>query len=148
MSADVRLDDGAAGWVTVEGPILRLLGSDIMVDSTSRREGAGGSHRRALVHGPGDTLVVNWNNDYTGGVVLNDARFKVIRSEGTPKLPKEGVTGQLVATVATNSIDGQPISEQVTLWLCIGMPPTSVALPGVGVQWVPLLTGDAVRGTD
>lgn len=147
MAADVRLDDYADGWVTVEANVLRVTGADLMIDSQGRRDGAGGSYRRALVHGPGDTLIVNWANDYTGGVVLNNARFRVLTSEGEPQLPKDGEIGQLVVTVSTNSIGGQVVSETVTLWVCIGVPRTGARVRGSAVQWLPVQTGEAVTGT-
>lgn len=147
MAADVRLDDHTEGWVTVDANVLRVTGADLMIDSQARRDGAGGSHRRALVHGPGDTLVVNWANDYTGGVVLNKARFTVLTSDGEPQLPKEGQTGQLVVTVSRNTIGGQVVSETVTLWVCIGVPSTSLTRRGSAVQWLPVQTGEAVTGT-
>lgn len=147
MPADVRLDEFGDGWVTVEGPIVRVIGTDLMIDSGPRRDGAGGSHRRALVHGPGDTLVVNWADDYSGGVVLNNARFKVLKSDGAPQLPKDGEIGQLVVTVSTNEFGGQILSQDVTLWLCIGQPAAAVNAPGAGAQWVPVQTGEAVTGT-
>lgn len=149
MSTDVRLDDPRDGWVTTEATIHRVLGTDIMLDSADRRGGAGGSHRRALVHGPGDTLVLNYNGDYSGGVALTDARVNVRclqQDGGAPQLPAQGRAGDLLATWQTTRIGGQVIGETLTLWLCVGIPAQNVTLDGA-VSWVPLQTGDAVRGT-
>lgn len=68
MATDIKFEDTL---VTVEGPVLKITGYDFEIDAAERRGNAGGSRRRALVHGPGDALVVNWANDYTGGVYLN-----------------------------------------------------------------------------
>lgn len=145
MPADIRLDDGGDGWVSAEGPIFRVVGTDVMVDSVQRREGAAGPYRRALVHGPEDTLFVNWKHDYSGGVILNGARFEVLHFEDKPRLPKDGVKGQILATVVTHRPHGGPGTETVTLWLCIGVPPHATAV--TGVHWVPLQTGSPVLGT-
>lgn len=45
---------------------------DLCLDSPDRRKAdVQTPHRRALVHGPGDGLVVNWGNDYPDGITLN-----------------------------------------------------------------------------
>lgn len=68
MATDIKLDDSQ---VTVEAFALKLQGADLQIDLAERRGNAGGASRRALVHGPGDALVINWAGDYTGGVYLN-----------------------------------------------------------------------------
>lgn len=68
MATDIKLDDTQ---VTVEAFGLKINGPDFQIDAADRRNSAGGTQRRALVHGPGDALVVNWAADYTGGVYLN-----------------------------------------------------------------------------
>ena len=54
------------GELTVEGPTIRLLGNDLYL---SGDHGDGG---RALVHTVNDTLVINYDNDFSGGVVINN----------------------------------------------------------------------------
>jgi hypothetical protein len=68
VATDIKLDEQL---VIVEALGLKVTGADIQIDSAERRGNAGGTARRALVHGPGDALVLNWAQDYTGGVYLN-----------------------------------------------------------------------------
>lgn len=59
---------GVSGTTTTGG--FKLTGTDLLVDNSTRREGAGGTSRRALVHDVGDSLTINYGADYTGGVNL------------------------------------------------------------------------------
>lgn len=58
--------------LTVTGTGRRMFtdGTDLILDNDSRRNGATGAARRALVHSAGDVLSVNFGGDYTGGVAL------------------------------------------------------------------------------
>lgn len=67
MATDVKLDEND---VIIEGFRLWVKGADLVLDHPDRRSGAGGGIRRALVHGEGDALIVNFNSDYSGGVQL------------------------------------------------------------------------------
>lgn len=64
-------------WLIVRSRINQQFGTDFMLDGGTERRGAlrptfrKNPYRRALVHGWGDQLVLNWDNDYTGGVVVN-----------------------------------------------------------------------------
>ncbi len=63
-------------WLIVRSRITQQFGTDFMLDGGSARRGRlaplrRNPFRRALVHGPGDQLVLNWDRDYTGGVVVN-----------------------------------------------------------------------------
>lgn len=59
-------------WVDVESRIVQVKGTDIMLDGPGRRTPSRRDpYRRALVHGSGDQLIVNFNGDYKGGVVVN-----------------------------------------------------------------------------
>ena len=49
---------------------LKMLGADFKIDHKPRRKNKS-SHRRALVHGFNDELMINWAKDYPGGVVIN-----------------------------------------------------------------------------
>lgn len=70
MSSDIKLEET---FVVVEGNALKVSGWDIMLDGgPDRRGGASGDTRRALVHDKGDKLTVNYANDYSGGVLIND----------------------------------------------------------------------------
>jgi hypothetical protein len=46
---------------------IKMTGADFMIDNTSRRGGAAGDYRRALVHDNLDVLTINYGGDYTGG---------------------------------------------------------------------------------
>ena len=86
-------------WLEVRSRIAEVKGTDIMLDGGSERRGTGvftkirrSPYRRALVHGWGDQLVLNWSNDYAGGVVVN----------GRVTMPGGAVVaGQDVATTLT-----------------------------------------------
>ncbi len=64
--ADIKLDGATA---IVEGNWLLIKCWDIKLDSPDRRSQTGGE-RRALVHGFNDELVVNYGDDYPGGVTI------------------------------------------------------------------------------
>jgi len=66
LNADIKLDGATA---IVEGNWLLVKCWDIKLDSPDRRSTQKGE-RRALVHGFKDELVVNFNNDYPGGVTI------------------------------------------------------------------------------
>lgn len=70
MSTDVRLDDVDGTFVAIQGRVLKIEGSDFMLDSAERRKG-GGPFRRALVHDQNDGLTINFSGDYPGGLALN-----------------------------------------------------------------------------
>lgn len=70
MATDIKLDQQGGNWVLIEGAVVKTTAADLMVDSAARRGGAGGPHRRALVHAAGDVLAINFAGDYTGGVTL------------------------------------------------------------------------------
>jgi hypothetical protein len=50
---------------------IKMTGTDFLLDNSGRRGGAGGAYRRALVHDVGDTLVINYAGDYTGGTRID-----------------------------------------------------------------------------
>jgi hypothetical protein len=56
--------------VVIEGHWIKVQGWDIMLDSADRRILDTGE-RRAIVHGPGDKLIINYNDDYPNGVQIN-----------------------------------------------------------------------------
>lgn len=63
---DIKLDGST---VIAEGNWLLVKCLDIKLDSPDRRSQSGGE-RRALVHGFNDELVVNYADDYPGGVTI------------------------------------------------------------------------------
>lgn len=69
FAGGVRIEGSTTitGDLTVEGKSLRLAGSDFYISAGADR-GDGG---RALVHTPGDKLVVNYDNDFAGGVAMH-----------------------------------------------------------------------------
>lgn len=52
---------------------LTLSGPDIILNAPARRNPAVGGLRRALVHGDGDVLVMNFAGDYPGGTSIQSA---------------------------------------------------------------------------
>jgi hypothetical protein len=77
MATDITLNDGDGSWVVIDANVVKATASDLMVDSPSRRNGAGGPHRRALVHNQSDGLTVNFAGDYPAGVTVSGPLFKV-----------------------------------------------------------------------
>lgn len=63
-------DTRVAKDLTVEGNTIRLLGNDLYLNAGDTR-GDGG---RALTHDVGDTLTINYEGDFTGGVRINNLR--------------------------------------------------------------------------
>ena len=90
-NADIKLEDGT---VIVEGNWLLVKCWDIKLDSPDRRSTSAG-HRRALVHGFNDELVINWNGDYPGNVVVH----KDLKIAKGGKLVIEDDTGNTVAKI-------------------------------------------------
>jgi hypothetical protein len=95
--------------VTVNGPAVKIVGSDLLVDSPARR-GGGGPYRRALVHNQNDGLTVNYHGDYPGGLTLQGV------TEITPRTPADNeialrpavhVAGDLTYDVRTGPLPHQ-----------------------------------------
>lgn len=59
-------------WIEVESRVVDITGTDVMLDSPSRRSNTT-RFRRALVHDFNDGLTLNWARDYPGGVTINGA---------------------------------------------------------------------------
>ncbi len=71
MATDVRLDDVDGTFVVVQGRVLKVAGTDLMLDSAERHQQGHGPNRRALVHDTHDGLTINFNGDYPGGVTID-----------------------------------------------------------------------------
>lgn len=79
-------------WIDVASRVVQVKGSDLMLDYQPRRANST-AFRRALVHGWNDTLTLNYNRDYPGGVLI----------EGPVRMPGGAViAGQDVAAVLTS----------------------------------------------
>jgi hypothetical protein len=65
--SDILLLDNFDGQV-------KVTAGDFCVDSEIRRGAGTSQYRRAFVHNYGDELVINWDNDYSGGVTINGVR--------------------------------------------------------------------------
>ena len=117
MVADIKLEDGV---VTVEDtdptkPVtqLKVKAWDIVLDAPDRRKNQTGD-RRALVHGPGDNLTINWGNDYPGGVnILGTVELGAIHARDgklsirNPKsLNSTTMTGDTIICSETAGIEG------------------------------------------
>lgn len=115
MATDIKLDESQ---VTIEAFTFKVEGADLKLDSTERRSGAGGEHRRALVHGPGDALVLNWAGDYTGGVYLNGRTFALGDvAVNTGKWPSNvrAADGRIEPLAVTpTAIEMVPVGEELT----------------------------------
>lgn len=70
MATDIKLDQRGGNWVLIEGGVLKCTATDFMLDAPTRRGVGSGPHRRALVHSDGDSLTINFANDYSGGVTV------------------------------------------------------------------------------
>src|SRR5690606_31166663 len=79
IQSDVKLNNNV---LTLEGNFIETNAHDFKMDNPDRRSNTAG-HRRALVHGFKDELVINWASDYPGGVVIN----------GTVQVPNRLVAG-------------------------------------------------------
>lgn len=68
MPSDIRLEEDS---VVIDAFTLKHEGGDFQISYAKRRQPlARSAHRRALVHGESDELVVNLEQDYPGGVTL------------------------------------------------------------------------------
>jgi len=63
------------GGSAVAGHKLVLRGPDLEIDYQPRRSTVGSGHRRALVHGFKDELVLNFSGDYPGGTAVNGSKL-------------------------------------------------------------------------
>lgn len=147
MPADVQLDTPSPDWVDLQAAVVRSNATDWLLDNPTRRHGEGGDLRRALVHDVGDALTLNFNDDYSGGLRLNDAhlRLHVEHQRGEkPSLPKDAETGQLMLIMLTPAGEiGHLRGREASLWLCIGRPVLATA----PVLWVPIQLGEPVSGS-
>jgi hypothetical protein len=110
MSSDIRLDDDT---VTMEGPYIKIEGTDLKLDSPARRGTHTAGERRALVHDQRDGLTVNYDRDYPGGVTIR----AVNTIEGDPNNPgcadSISVRSRVVNVYGTDiAVDGGPDRRQ------------------------------------
>ncbi len=92
--ADIKLEGTTP---KVEGNILHVECWDIKLDHPDRRSSSSG-HRRALVHGFNDELVIDYAADYPGGVVCH-GDFAVGRGKTLSVL---NTGGEVVAKIDRN----------------------------------------------
>lgn len=82
---DLKLENDKVvveGRLKIEGPELIVEGNDIKLDKADRRSNSNASrHRRALVHGHEDELILNYGDDYLG-VTINGNRGKGVEING------------------------------------------------------------------
>tara|TARA_R110002126_G_scaffold9840_1_gene44213 strand:+ start:19052 stop:19510 length:459 start_codon:yes stop_codon:yes gene_type:complete len=75
---DIKLE---SDFVAVEGS-LKILGPDLKISAENRKVSSNRqTYRRALVHGNGDRLIVNFHDDYLG-VEINGRRNEGIQLNG------------------------------------------------------------------
>jgi hypothetical protein len=78
-TADIKLYDNVGdGVVTVEAGDLNVDGGE------KRRNGSTTQYKRALVHYPDDGLIINYKNDYSGGVTIRGMKKIIFFDTGTP----------------------------------------------------------------
>ncbi|WP_239308780.1 MULTISPECIES: hypothetical protein [unclassified Frankia] len=145
MGADISLDGPQEGWTTVDGAVLNVRTSDMILDAPARRTNPSG-FRRALVHDQGDGLTINFNGDYPGGVTIQNAALNLKTLEQpsatAPALPRVATIGDLVLVHSETTLMGQKFhDDQCTLWLCVGQAPGHVA------RWQMLALGQTIVGT-
>jgi hypothetical protein len=93
MATDVKLDQIDGTFVVVQGRVLKVEASDLILDSPDRHHG-GGPHRRAMVHDQSDGLTINFNSDYPGGVAINGNKIHLRGPEGARlSIDQTGVIG-------------------------------------------------------
>lgn len=143
--ADVQLNISGEDWVTISGAAVHVTAADLLVDNADRRGGEPG-HRRALVHDEGDVLTVNFHDDYSGGLRLNDALLRLHVEDQTGehvRLPATAAVGELrLLRLRRPGEVGALHGTIVSLWVCVGRP----VLRFGPVTWVPLVLGEAVLG--
>lgn len=86
MPTDIRLDQGDGTFLELDARVVKVLGSDFMLDQPDRRRG-GGPHRRALVHDQNDGLTINFAGDFPGGITLVDVNTLQVRGDITFGVP-------------------------------------------------------------
>lgn len=101
MTTDIVLQEHA---VEVNGWRLVVNGADVIVDAGPSRRGDNGGVRRAIVHGEGDTLIINFHNDYSKGVqVHSDVTVQgAVTAHAIRTSDEGGGDDQLVARSANN----------------------------------------------
>src|SRR5687767_3561473 len=82
MATDIKLDQGDGNVLMLEGRVVKIEGSDLILDALDRRHG-GGVFRRALVHDGNDGLTINYNGDYPGGVTITHLK-EIVPQPGHP----------------------------------------------------------------
>jgi hypothetical protein len=150
MATDIKLNAGNnKDWIEADCSVLSVNGADLILDAKTRRgDGAQGGFRRALVHGHGDVLQVNFNHDYKGGTAIAGARLNLFvndQAAGATRLPKRAALGDLClirnkGQVPINNPHQQRLAK-VSLWLCTGT--TEVAQVAL---WSRIALEDGVAG--
>ncbi len=118
---DVILDQGAnRDTVELDAHAVKVTGSDFILDKAEHRKSSAG-FRRALVHETGDVLILNYNQDYPGGVVLNGIAELTPHQTGSfgglvPALVvRGGISFELATGVATLGPAGHGGSGRTTV---------------------------------
>ncbi|HJQ37250.1 MAG TPA: hypothetical protein VKB93_08930 [Thermoanaerobaculia bacterium] len=112
MTGDLILDDEV---VTATGNQFRIEGPDLVIDHAPRRTAKGGSLRRALVHGFSDELVINFGQDYPGGVTIEgDVRIPArLTAEGITMFMNESHGGETRRTAVDVSLLFEQLRDRI-----------------------------------
>src|SRR6266446_1921162 len=113
MATDVKLDQGSDGsFLVLEGRVVKVIGSDFMLDSPARHTGST-PFRRALVHTSGDGLAMNFGGDYPGGVTI-DGIAELI-PQRPPSLPPGFVANLVIRGGITYETQGVTAGGTTTI---------------------------------
>ena len=92
MKSDIKLKEN--GITEIDGRVLEVSCHDIIIDHKDRRGTRNKTKpRRALVHDFQDGLTLNWDNDYPGGVTINNGKIINTVLEGAIEI-KDKITAK------------------------------------------------------
>jgi hypothetical protein len=113
---DILLDSGDGSYITLDGRVVKAKASDLMLDYAPSHKPDRPGPRRALVHDQRDGLTINYNNDYPGGVVINDVVAIKNRFSGIVLQGVRQISG-LTAAAATGANPGSGTAAKTSLTL-------------------------------
>jgi hypothetical protein len=138
MASDIVLKDN--NEVHVNGWRLVLNGPDLVIDAGQVRRTNNSDFRRAIVHGPNDTLIINYSNDYPNGVIVQsgmtvNGKLHVNSLESTDEINSQsGVTAhgdiKARAVEVTKAVKGTTLeaSQAITVGEKTAIKSTNIGL--------------------
>lgn len=151
MATDINFNQGDNGdHIVMDANVFEAKAFDFELDSPQRHTGKEG-HRRALVHDQSDGLTINFSGDYPAGVsiVAANVNLRVTTQEtGEEQLPHDGQIGDMRLLRNVHEIGGQIVSDNFSLWLCVGRGQGGpITGGGSSSYWRQVQLGDPIRGT-